>query len=171
MLTPNSTRPLVQCIPRFLFVLRPQLLYRLSSNSSCCSPDKYILSYETPRGARPSTAHCTKCKLPSHSRLACNECEFNICVNCVPTSRDLLTKHPHGKWTMRAPDDLGLGTYSLQCHSCRAGATLSYCGRCQNDTLSSVQANHEKSLLILAVHARHQKGRELLDVRDVYRGL
>lgn len=92
---------------------------------------KYLLDRKTPRGARPSPVYCTKCKHPSHSGLSCNDCEFNICVNCVATSRDLLANHPHGKFTMtRAPDDLGLGMYSLQCDGCHTGATLSHCGRC-----------------------------------------
>ncbi|KAL3712391.1 hypothetical protein TMatcc_001090 [Talaromyces marneffei ATCC 18224] len=92
---------------------------------------KYLLDRKTQRGTRPTPAYCTKCKHPSHSGLSCNDCEFNICVNCVATSRDLLANHAHGKLTMtRAPDDLGLGMYSLQCDSCHAGATLSHCGRC-----------------------------------------
>ncbi|OKL57297.1 hypothetical protein UA08_07513 [Talaromyces atroroseus] len=94
---------------------------------------KYMLNRTTPRGARPSQSLCTKCRQLSHCGLSCNDCEFNLCVNCMTTSRDTLANHPHGKMTItKAPDDFGLGMYDVQCDSCRAGATLSHCGRCCN---------------------------------------
>ena len=94
---------------------------------------KYMLNRTSPRGARPSQSLCTKCRQLSHCGLSCNDCEFNLCANCVTTSRDLLANHPHGEMTVaKAPDDFGLALYNVQCDSCRAGASLSHCGRCCN---------------------------------------
>lgn len=61
---------------------------------------------------------------------------------------------------IKAPDDYGISSYSLECDSCHAGATLSHCGRCGNGIYFNLQP--ELKDVLIAFRDRNEEEGQFL---------
>ncbi|KAL1967745.1 hypothetical protein VTN77DRAFT_3002 [Rasamsonia byssochlamydoides] len=92
---------------------------------------KWLRDHPTARGALPDEKSCMNCRKMTHCCLSCEECGLHVCVDCIVDVRVSLINHEHRSMAfIKAPDDYGLNSYSLNCESCQKGRSLSHCGRC-----------------------------------------
>jgi hypothetical protein len=83
------------------------------------------------RGASPDETACSGCENTIYCRLSCDDCDMDVCFDCITTFQDDLVDHEHRSMTfVRTPGDYGLEKYSLTCESCQRGETLQHCERC-----------------------------------------
>lgn len=83
------------------------------------------------RGASPDETACSGCGNTIYCRLSCDDCDMDVCFDCITTFQDDLVDHEHRTMTfIRTPGEYGLEKYSLTCESCQRGQTLQHCERC-----------------------------------------